>query len=204
MIGGGDTTGTAPVRAMRFHSGAVLTPANALTIGRIALAPVLFALILLADDTRGVSWGAFGLGMVLASTDTFDGRLARRYGTTRSGAFLDPLADKVVVIGAMVSLVVVDRYWWLPVLIVATREIAISLWRTRWARRGIAIPARQSAKHKTLVQGVALLLAVLPPLEHADGFVSFALWVAVAFTVVTGVQYALDGRRAFSLTGDRS
>jgi CDP-diacylglycerol--glycerol-3-phosphate 3-phosphatidyltransferase len=202
-IGSDPSTAAAVAQPARFHSGAVLTPANILTIGRIALAPLLFALVVLEPDTRGASWGAFSLGMVLAITDNFDGRLARKHGTTRSGAFLDPLADKVVVLGAMSSLVFVDRYWWLPVAIVAVREIAISAWRTRWARRGVAIPARRSAKHKTLVQGIALLLAVLPPLRHQDGLLTAALWVAVAFTVVTGLQYALDGRRAFSDTGDR-
>jgi CDP-diacylglycerol--glycerol-3-phosphate 3-phosphatidyltransferase len=162
----------------------------------------LFVLILLANDRNGVSWAAFVLGLVVALTDNFDGRLARRQGTTRSGAFLDPLADKIVVIGVMVCLVGVGRYWWLPVALVAAREAAISAWRTYWARRGLAIPARRSAKYKTLVQGVALLIAVLPPLEDADRFVGTVLWIAVAFTIVTGLQYAMDGRNALSRTGD--
>jgi CDP-diacylglycerol--glycerol-3-phosphate 3-phosphatidyltransferase len=187
----------------RFDSSRVMTPANVLTIARIVLSPALFTLILLADDRRGASWAAFVLGFVIALTDTFDGKLARRWGTTRSGAFLDPLADKIVVLGVMFSLVVVDRYHWVPVAIVTIREVAISVWRSRWARRGIAIPARQSAKHKTLVQGTALLVAVLPPLEHHALPIDVLLWIAVAFTVVTGLQYALDGQRALSHTGDR-
>jgi CDP-diacylglycerol---glycerol-3-phosphate 3-phosphatidyltransferase len=186
----------------RFDASAFVTPANLLTLLRIALAPPLFVIILAADDRRGVSWAAFMLGLAIAITDNFDGRLARRHGTTRSGAFLDPLADKIVVIGVMLCLVAVERYWWLPVAIVTSRELAISIWRTHWARRGIAIPARRSAKHKTLVQGIALLLAVMPPLEDADAFVAGALWVAVALTVVTGLQYAIDGQRAMSATGD--
>lgn len=187
----------------RFDASRVMTPANVLTIARIVLAPPLFALILLAEDRRGASWAAFVLGFVMALTDTFDGKLARRWGTTRSGAFLDPLADKIVVLGVMFSLVAVDRYHWLPVAIVTVREVAISVWRSRWARRGIAIPARKSAKHKTLVQGAALLVAVLPPLEHHALPIDLLLWVAVAFTVVTGLQYARDGQRALSHTGDR-
>ena len=186
----------------RFNASAVMTPANALTIARILLAPPLFAIILLADDHRGASWAAFALGFVIALTDNFDGKLARRWGTTRSGAFLDPLADKIVVLGVMFCLVAVDRYSWVPVAIITTREVAISVWRARWARRGVAIPARRSAKHKTLVQGVALLAAVLPPLEHHPLAIDLLLWLAVAFTVVTGLQYAVDGQRAFSRTGD--
>jgi CDP-diacylglycerol--glycerol-3-phosphate 3-phosphatidyltransferase len=188
--------------AARFDASAFATPANLLTLSRIVLAPPLFALILTADDRRGVGWAAFALGLVVAITDNFDGKLARRHGTTRSGAFLDPLADKFVVLGVMVCLVAVSRYWWLPVALVAARELAISAWRTYWARRGLAIPARRSAKYKTLVQGIALLLAVLPPLEHADTFVAVVLWIAVAFTIVTGLQYAVDGRNALSRTGD--
>jgi CDP-diacylglycerol--glycerol-3-phosphate 3-phosphatidyltransferase len=102
----------------------------------------------------------------------------------------------------MFCLVAVDRYFWLPVAIITARELAISAWRARWARRGLAIPARRSAKYKTLVQGIALLVAVLPPLEHHALPIDGLLWLAVAFTVVTGLQYAFDGQRALSRTGD--
>jgi CDP-diacylglycerol---glycerol-3-phosphate 3-phosphatidyltransferase len=188
--------------ATRFQAGDFATPANLLTLSRILLAPPLFALILNAEDTRGASWAAFAVGLFVAITDNLDGKLARRQGTTRSGAFLDPLADKIVVLGVMVCLVSVHRYWWLPVALVAARELAVSAWRTYWARRGLAIPARRSAKYKTLVQGIALLLAVLPPLEDADAVHVIALWTAVAFTLVSGLQYAIDGQRALSRTGD--
>ncbi|HEX7095560.1 MAG TPA: CDP-diacylglycerol--glycerol-3-phosphate 3-phosphatidyltransferase [Acidimicrobiales bacterium] len=186
----------------RFDSGAFATPANVLTLSRILLAPPLFFIIVMNDEHHGASWAAFAIGMFIAITDNLDGKLARRQGTTRSGAFLDPLADKVVVLGVMVSLVAVGRYWWFPVAIVAVRELAVSAWRTYWARRSVAIPARRSAKYKTLVQGVALALAVMPPLEDADGLHTTMLWIAVAFTTVTGVQYALDGQRAMSRTGE--
>ncbi|MEE1564880.1 MAG: hypothetical protein V1249_07845, partial [Acidimicrobiales bacterium] len=68
-------------------------------------------------------------------------------------------------------------------------------------RQGLAVPARRSAKWKTTVQGVALLLAVVPPLEDADLVVGASLWLAVAFTLVTGVQYLIDGSLAASTTG---
>ena len=186
----------------RFDAGDFATPANILTLSRILLAPPLFAIILMADDTRGASWAAFAIGLFVAITDNLDGKLARRQGTTRSGAFLDPLADKIVVLGVMVCLVRVDRYWWVPVALIAARELAVSVWRTYWARRGVSIPARRSAKYKTLVQGIALLLAVLPPLEDADAFHAVMLWTAVGFTLLTGAQYALDGQRSMNRTGE--
>ncbi|MDP7382465.1 MAG: CDP-alcohol phosphatidyltransferase family protein, partial [Acidimicrobiales bacterium] len=91
-------------------------PANLLTLTRLVFAPLLFWFVLDADANRGASWAAFGLGIALAVTDFFDGRVARRSNVvSRSGAFLDPLADKIVVIGGAYCLVYVERYWWVPV-----------------------------------------------------------------------------------------
>ncbi len=176
-----------------------LHPANLLTLTRLVLAPLLFWLILDAEADRGVSWAAFGLGWAIAGTDFFDGKLARRANlVTRSGEFLDPLADKVVVLGAGFCLVAVERYWWLPMTILAVRELGITAWRTRWAGEGVSIPARRSAKYKTLVQGLALAMAVFPPLSEADVAVASGLWVAAVFTVLTGIQYLRDGAAAAS------
>ncbi|MDW3219107.1 MAG: CDP-alcohol phosphatidyltransferase family protein [Acidimicrobiales bacterium] len=178
-------------------------PANLLTITRLVLAPLLFWLLLDAEDTRGVSWAAFGLGVALASTDFFDGKVARRANVvSRSGAFLDPLADKVVILGSAFCLVAVERYWWLPVTIMAVRELGITAWRGRWAREGLSLPARRSAKYKTVVQGVALAAAVMPTLEDQDTAIAVLLWIAVAWTAVTGIQYLIDGQNALSTTGD--
>jgi len=178
-------------------------PANLLTITRLVFAPLLFWLVLDAEDTRGASWAAFGLGVALAGTDFFDGKVARRANVvSRSGAFLDPLADKVVILGGAFALVAVERYWWVPVTIMAARELGITAWRARWAREGLALPARRSAKYKTLVQGLALAMAVMPTLQDQDTLVVVALWVAVVWTVVTGVQYLIDGQNALSTTGD--
>jgi CDP-diacylglycerol--glycerol-3-phosphate 3-phosphatidyltransferase len=188
--------------AQAVHLTGLVTPANAVTVARILLSPLLFLVILENEATLGTSWGAVALGGLLAASDVIDGRLARRSATvSRSGAFLDPLADKIAVLGTMLCLVAVDRYFWLPVALIAAREIAISLWRMRWARMGLSVPARRSAKWKTLVQGLALFLAVLPPLEDNQAVVDVALWVAVAFTLFSGWQYLRDGASATSLTG---
>jgi CDP-diacylglycerol---glycerol-3-phosphate 3-phosphatidyltransferase len=175
-----------------FGPSALATPANAVTLVRILVLPVLVVLIL-AD---GEEWGALALWIVLAGSDFFDGWLARRHGVTRSGAFLDPLADKVLVLGAMAALVAKGTMWWLPVAIIAVREVALSVYRSYVGRRGVSVPARFQAKVKTLVQAVAVGMAIAP--IAGEGFrvlrVS-VLWVAVAMTVVTGVQYLWDGRR---------
>ena len=133
---------------------------------------------------------------VLSCTDGVDGWLARRHGTTASGAFLDPLADKVVVIGAMAVLVANGVFWWLPVLLITVREVGISAYRSWIGRRGISMPARPAAKAKTVVQDFAVGFALLPLTAADHPFVANAfLWGAVALTLVTGAQYLLDGRR---------
>jgi CDP-diacylglycerol--glycerol-3-phosphate 3-phosphatidyltransferase len=136
------------------------------------------------------------LWVAVAVTDIADGVLARHQGATRSGAFLDPLADKVLVLGAMVALVLKSRVWWLPVLLIALREVAVSGYRSWVGRRGISVPARPWAKVKTIVQDLAVGMA-LAPLGGTTyrNLVAAVLWVAVVLTVVTGTQYLLDGRQ---------
>ncbi len=181
----------------RFGPSALLTPANAVTIIRLAISPALLVMIL-RDPS---SWAAVSLWIALAVTDGVDGILARRFGTTRSGAFLDPLADKVLVLGAMFALVAANRFWWLPVTLIAAREVAISLYRTRLGRLGLAVPARPLAKAKTVVQEVAVGFALLPLTVDQPVFAATCLWVAVTLTLVTGAQYLLDGRSAATTLG---
>src|SRR5213079_603830 len=104
----------------------------------------------------GASWTAVSFWVALCITDGIDGFLARRQGTTRSGAFLDPLADKVLVLGALIALVGAGVLWWLPVAIIALREVTISVFRSYWGRRGLAVPATKLAKVKTVTQEVAV------------------------------------------------
>jgi CDP-diacylglycerol--glycerol-3-phosphate 3-phosphatidyltransferase len=179
-----------------FGPSALLTPANGITAVRLLATPVLVAIILL----WGASWAAFSLGGVIALSDGFDGWVARKQGATRSGAFLDPLADKVAVLGALVALVVKGVVFWVPVAIIAAREIAMSVYRSVVGRHGVSIPARTSAKVKTLVQDLAIGLCLAPPLATYHGLHSAGIWVAAALTAFTGAQYFLDGRRA-SLAG---
>ncbi|HVM09196.1 MAG TPA: CDP-diacylglycerol--glycerol-3-phosphate 3-phosphatidyltransferase [Acidimicrobiales bacterium] len=178
--------------ASSFGPSALLTPANAITLARLALTPVW--LVVVVD--QGPSWPAFLLGFVLAATDGIDGWLARKQGTTRSGAFLDPLADKFLVVGGLVALVVQGAFWWLPVGLIASREAVISLYRSWAGRNGISIPARWWAKVKTVVQELAIGAALLPVTKEHAAVRNTVLWVAVVLTLVTGAQYLLDGRKA--------
>ncbi len=179
-----------------FGPGALNTPANLLTVGRLLLTVPLLGMIV---DT-GASWSALTLWVALCITDGIDGHLARRQGTTRSGAFLDPLADKLLVLGAMVALAVRGAFGWFPVGLIAGREVAMSGYRSWVGRRGVSIPARRSAKAKTVVQAVAVGLALAPvSARRTPGLVRGVLWVAVALTLGSGAQYLRDGTRAHRL-----
>ena len=173
--------------------------ANSLTVARFALAPVLALLVWQQNPW----WLTFWMGWALGATDVIDGSLARRATPTRLGAFLDPLADKVVVLLVGVALIAVDRFPVLPIALIAAREVGIMGYRSYWGRRGLAIPARKSAKYKTFVQGVALAAAMCPPLEPYPWVADGLLWLAVAFTLVSGLQYVLDGQDALRTTGQR-
>ena len=174
-----------------FGPSALATPANAVTIARVLVTPLLLALILGGPD----SWAAFALWVVLSGTDWVDGYLARRQGVTRSGAFLDPLADKFLVLGAMFALVAEGVFWWLPVALITVREVAISVYRTWMGRRGVCIPARWWAKVKTVVQQFAVAFALLPATAGTPAVANVGLWAGVGLALVTGAQYLLDARR---------
>ena len=173
------------------------TPANFITVSRIVLTPFLCLLILQDADVLGTSWAAFAVGLLMAFTDLIDGRVARATNSfSRSGAFLDPLADKVVILGVGFTLVSIDRLGLTPMLLIAAREVIISAMRVRFAIRGVAIPARPLAKWKATIQGAALLLAVMPVLLNQQTVVDVAIWVAVGLTLYTGAQYLADGEKA--------
>ena len=175
-----------------FGPSALATPANALTAARLLATPIFVGLIVV----RGASWWTVAVGVVVAGSDGLDGWIARRQGATRSGAFLDPLADKAIVLGALFALAAQGHLPWLPVLLIAAREIAMSAYRSFVARRGVSIPARRSAKIKTLVQDLAIATCLLPPLASQHDLQLVAIWVAAGFTLWTGAQYVVDGWRA--------
>ena len=98
---------TASGTSKRFGQGALATPANAVTLTRILV--TLPTLVLIYD--RGSSWLTVGLWFSVTASDSLDGWMARRDGATRSGAFLDPVADKVIVLGGLAVLAITGAIW---------------------------------------------------------------------------------------------
>ncbi len=169
------------------------TWANAITVGRLLLSPLMFWAI--PNDDQG-AWIAVVLWFVLCSTDGIDGYIARRHGTTSAGAFLDPLADKVLVLGAMFTLVSTGVFPVLPVVIIAARELVISVYRVLVGGKGISVPAIRLAKYKTVTQQFAVAFALFPPTAlDATWLWTSLLWVGVALALISGIQYLWRARQ---------
>lgn len=165
---------------------------NMLTSLRILFIPVFAWLVL---DQRW--WWAFGLFVALMITDKLDGDIARARGLiTDFGKIADPIADKALMITAMVTLNIASTLpVWITVLIVA-RELGITLWRMWMLRRGRVVPASKGGKLKTVLQtvGIALYLCPLPTWMDIPTLV--VMIIAAAVTVVTGIQYLIDAEKA--------
>jgi len=163
---------------------------NKLTLLRIALTPVY--LILQAQNR---SFSALAVFAVAALTDLLDGRLARARGqVTNFGKFMDPIADKLLIIPAMVLMVSQNGLVpaWVCIVCVA-REFIVSGLRMVAAERGVVIPAGQMGKVKTVAQMAAIMLLTvnLPSLGWLNAAV---LYLATALTVLSCAQYLWEGR----------
>jgi CDP-diacylglycerol--glycerol-3-phosphate 3-phosphatidyltransferase len=148
-------------------------------------------LVLIRND--GSSWLTVGLWFAITASDSLDGWLARRDGATRSGAFLDPVADKLIVIGGLAVLADRGTFPWWPVVVVAVREIGVSVYRSVAGRRGIVLPAQRFGKYKAFTQYCAVGVVLLPITADWVGFQNFVLGVALVLTVVSGLLIVRHG-----------
>jgi CDP-diacylglycerol---glycerol-3-phosphate 3-phosphatidyltransferase len=175
--------------------------ANIVTVVRILMAPV-FVWLLLADDQQYglLRWLAGGLFILAIVTDSVDGLLARRQNlVTDFGKILDPIADKVLIGAALITLSLLgELYWWVTILILV-RELGITAYRFAVLRHRV-VPASRGGKIKTIIQAVAISFFLLPLWEVLGDWV---LWVnyglmalAVVATVVTGIDYLYRARGA--------
>lgn len=170
---------------------------NALSLIRIVLVPLL--VVVLLTPPRSWSWtglhtdvmGAaiFGLASL---TDLLDGWLARRNRqVTTLGQWLDPLADKLLVTGALISLVQLDRAPAWMVAIIVGRELAVTGLRSVATSRGVAMPASDLGKRKMAAQVTAILgLLLAPAVPFPLNWVgTVALWVMLALAIWSAVDY---------------
>lgn len=166
--------------------------ANAVTLLRVALVPVIAALVVVGGTAA--RWWAFGVFVFAALTDSIDGWVARRLiGVTRWGQLADPAADKALIVGCLSVLAWRGELPWVVVVVVAAREVAVTLQRARLLRADVVMPASVYGKVKTVTQVVAVTLVLLP--VGARGLEVAALAVAVVATLASGLEYAWRGRR---------
>jgi CDP-diacylglycerol--glycerol-3-phosphate 3-phosphatidyltransferase len=177
------------ISAKRFGQSAVATPANFVTVARILVAIPTLAVI----RDHGSSWATVGLWFAITATDSLDGWLARRDGATRSGAFLDPVADKLIVLGGLAVLADRGVFPWWPILLIALREFGISLYRSVAGRRGVVLPAQRLGKYKAFTQYCAVGFVLLPITAHDLGLQQVVLGIAVTLTLVSGLQIVRRG-----------
>jgi len=165
---------------------------NVLTLLRILAVPVL--VVALLDETPDGDVIAAIVFALAAFTDGLDGYIARRRKqVTTFGKLMDPLADKLLVIAALVSLVSLDRLAaWVAMVIIA-RELAVTGLRSVAAERGVVIAASWMGKLKTALQ-IAAIFALIA-FDPAPVWVDVLLYLAVAVTVISGVDYFLGIRK---------
>ena len=179
------------IREQRKTATDVWNLPNILSLFRIAVAPVLVLILLNPDRTLSIV--ASLLFLLAALTDIADGYLARKRGLiTTLGKFLDPLADKLLIMTALIMLIPLGRVpaWFVAVIV--GREIAVTGLRAVAADGGIVIAAGKSGKYKTVFQTAAVtaLLFHYPFYgvnSHVVGMVF--LWIALVLTVWSGIEY---------------
>ena len=165
---------------------------NSLTLLRILAVPVV-VVALLGETPNGDTLAAIVFALA-ALTDGLDGYIARSRGNvTTFGKLMDPLADKLLIVAALVSLVSLDRLAaWVAMVIIA-RELAVTGLRLIAVERGVVIAASPLGKLKTALQ-VAAIFALIA-FDPAPLAVDLLLYTAVAITVASGADYFLNFRR---------
>nr|WP_202507631.1 CDP-diacylglycerol--glycerol-3-phosphate 3-phosphatidyltransferase [Amycolatopsis rubida] len=170
--------------------------ANLLTISRLVLVP-LFVVALFTGHGEDTTWRAIATGLfaVASATDQVDGWVARRYGLiTDFGKIADPIADKALIGAALVGLSALGELSWWVTIVIAVREIGVTLLRFWVIRHGV-IPASRGGKAKTMAQILAIVTYLLPLPAGADPVRWALMGLAVALTVITGVDYLVRAIR---------
>lgn len=171
---------------------------NILTVSRIILVPVLMLLLMIADfGESAVRISSAALFLVISLTDMLDGHIARKYNyITEFGKFLDPLADKLLIFGALIGLIVFARedltfsvLIAFAAFIILLREFAVTSLRMLFKGSGV-IAANMAGKIKTVSQMVFVMAALLEPLLWETPVLTYlSLAVMTFMTVYSGVNY---------------
>ena len=170
----------------------IMTTASKITLARVALIPVYLVLMYLSGGQAGIwMWLALALFIVASLTDYVDGYIARRYNQVSDfGKFLDPLADKLLTLAAMCMFCQWGSFPAWALMIVLTREFAVSGLRMVAGPKGKVIAAGKSGKFKTATTMVGLCVLMAFPNVAIVNLVVVA--VIVLTTVYSGVEYFIQ------------
>ncbi len=173
---------------------------NLLSLSRVFLAPLVMVILTLRTQFGnffGVPLGDLLAGLVFIGaslTDAADGYIARKRGiVTNLGKFIDPLADKILVTAALVSLVELQRLPAWIVMVIVAREFIVTGLRMVAAAEGVVIAASKGGKAKTVSQIVAICMMIF---NLPGGLL--AMWVAMILTVWSGMDYLVKGKDLLS------
>ena len=194
---------------MNLRTGLLNLP-NLLTLTRIAAVPIVVVLLLFDSRIAGM-WAASIFGAA-AATDFIDGWLARKWGVeTVLGKFLDPLADKLIVMAALIMLIPLDRVPAWAVFIILAREMVITGLRSIASSEGIVIAASDLGKYKTIYQMVAIPGLMLHYdfywffgvewnifMVNMHNFGIFFFYIAFVLTLWSGFDYLQKFFRVFA------
>jgi CDP-diacylglycerol--glycerol-3-phosphate 3-phosphatidyltransferase len=194
---------------MNLRTGLLNLP-NLLTLARVAAIPVVMVLML-SDSRSSGMWAAL-IFTIAAITDFVDGWLARKWQVvTVLGKFLDPLADKLIVMAALIMLIPLDRVPAWAVFMILAREMIVTGLRSIASSEGIVIDASELGKYKTIYQMVAIPGLMLHydfywffGLEwsvfhvNAHNFGIFFFYIALVLTMWSGIDYLQKFFRVFA------
>ena len=172
-----------------------MTTASKITLLRVVLIPIYLVFMYLSQGSFGL-WMAIAMAVfIIASlTDFVDGHIARKYNQVSDfGKFLDPLADKLLVIAAMAMFCEWGKFPAWAIMIVLTREFAVTGLRLVAVGKGTVIAAGWSGKVKTASTIICLCIWMAFPTSQMIGWIATA--VIIATTVYSGVEYFMQNRK---------
>ncbi len=169
---------------------------NKLTLMRVVLIPIFLLVLFLMQEPYN-RYIATAIFVVASVTDFLDGYIARKYHMVSNfGKFMDPLADKLLVMAALVSMVAMEDLPAWVVIVILAREFAITGFRTLAMEANIVMAASWWGKIKTTTQMIMIILVLLQlPFAYMPMIETVLIWLAVLFTVVSGVVYIVKNKQ---------
>ncbi len=167
---------------------------NKLTVLRVIMIPFFVFFLLTAYAGENSKWIALAIFIAASLTDYFDGKIARKYRlVTNFGKFMDPLADKLLVVAALICLVEMGRLAAWIVILITSREFIISGFRLIASDNGVVLAASYWGKFKTVFQ-MALVCLLIADIKELVSVTAAVMWIAVALTLISLADYIIKNR----------